>query len=478
MSVKMNRIGLLVAVASILTIASTAAADGWFSKMGHAKEVTLGELLRNPRAYVGVTVKVELYYEQPGGSYNPYYTRFSEEMYANFAAWPIDARLYEKRDYQRPYKFFFMKRSNQRWKRLQKLEPVTPVEVVGTVREVFRGQPWIEVERFRKVRRGLSQKDVRYVIAGDAYFLAGRYDDATRRYKKALSSRLPGSVRADLYRRLADAYYHGGHYTTALRNYGYGLRTAPNSTVLRQGLRATRDAIARHKARRRGKPVPETVREPAPRTRSVNPSGNDVDEIIELLEDPAVVEAEVESWYLELEKRAARARGLTGVTPVSHKEETPEAEVEAEAVAEEATEERDEVVEDVDAPDAVEEDAEEATEATDVENDEEAPMERDLEETTEEAEGYGEETAEETDRSDVEEVVEDLGDETAEGAPAGDGVDETAQLGNEVVSGDARVVKVAGHVVRLPRLPFVGCEDVTLADQRVILEEVIRNPEQ
>ena len=46
------------------------------------------------------------------------------------------------------------------------------------------------------------------------------------------------------------------------------------------------------------------------------------------------------------------------------------------------------------------------------------------------------------------------------------------------VSDDPRVVKVAGHVLRLPRLPFFGCEDVTVNDHRAVIEEIIRNPEQ
>ena len=46
-----------------------------------------------------------------------------------------------------------------------------------------------------------------------------------------------------------------------------------------------------------------------------------------------------------------------------------------------------------------------------------------------------------------------------------------------LVEGDERVVWVAGQMLRLPRLPFFGCEDVTDDDLRAIIEDVIQNPE-
>jgi hypothetical protein len=43
--------------------------------------------------------------------------------------------------------------------------------------------------------------------------------------------------------------------------------------------------------------------------------------------------------------------------------------------------------------------------------------------------------------------------------------------------GDERVVWVSGQMIRLPRLPFFGAEDVTDDDLRAIIEEVLLNPE-
>jgi len=312
MRVKKVQIAVLAVLASAVTMTSTATADGWFKDMDDAKEVNLGEVLRNPHAYIDVELRVKLYFNSTGGAYNPYFTRFTEETYGNFAAWPIDARLYEKRDYQRSYNYFFVNRTNEQWKEIQALERVTAVEVGATVREVFKGQPWIEVFEVRELDEGLDESAVRNAVAGNAYYLAGQYDEAVRRYERAVRNRLPGNTRADLYRKLGDAHYHAEHYDDAADAYRRALRAEPDSAVLKRGLAAAEGAYARSRGRDGGEWI-----EPAPHTEPVTSRSSDVDAIIELMEDPAAVEAEVEAWRVELEKRAARARyGSADVTPV------------------------------------------------------------------------------------------------------------------------------------------------------------------
>ena len=51
------------------------------------------------------------------------------------------------------------------------------------------------------------------------------------------------------------------------------------------------------------------------------------------------------------------------------------------------------------------------------------------------------------------------------------------EAGDEAAPSDPRIVQVADVVVRLTRLPFFGCEEVTLEDWRAIVEEIVLNPE-
>jgi hypothetical protein len=92
-----------------------------------------------------------------------------------------------------------------------------------------------------------------------------------------------------------------------------------------------------------------------------------------------------------------------------------------------------------------------------------------------------------------EQPAEGCGEATGEGACGGEmpegcaeameqgseGTTETVETPAEPVAytGDERVVWVSGQMVRLPRLPFFGAEDVTDDDLRAIIEEILLNPE-
>jgi tetratricopeptide (TPR) repeat protein len=542
----------LAFVAGVLPAAVSA--DGWFSRMGEVKDVTLTDLLRTPHDYVDVEVRFKVYFDATGKNYNPYFTRFNEDIYGNFSAWPIDARLYDKRDYPRPYPFFFASKMEKVWKKVQKIDHLDVIEIEGAVRHVFKGQPWIEVLSYSSSGGGLSESDIKDVIAGDAHFVAGRYDEAARHYGRADGSGLPKSVRADLQRRLGDACFRAGEFGDAQDAYETALRHAPESEVLKQGVAASEAAGQHAKAKRRGKAVEGEVPELAPTSERVG-GDNGVDEVIRLLEDPAQVAAEVEGWRLELEKRAAALRGgAEGATAVSGTE-TPKApepvepapapvpEEEPVAVEEPAPEPAEGVGEapegcaepveggcagSTEAPAAEEPVAEEPAEATEppvVEEPAEVPAETTeapaAEEPAAEEPAETTETPAETTEPPAEvpaEPTEPAATEPTSGCgeqvPAGCGeqpegcadgsTSETAEGGTDAstgeqacgespgcgcaaeeptgeetvaVAGEERVVWVSGQMVRLPRLPFFGCEDVTDDDLRAIIEEVVRSPE-
>ena len=134
-----NRLQLTMLVGLLCALtASTVAVAGWFTDMDDIKKVSLTEVLQNPHEYYDVKIELQLYFHQEGDSYNPYYTRFNEDTYQNFSAWPIDARLYEKRDFVRSYPHFFVyKLKRDKAARIDDLDRVQPIVVVCEVREVF-----------------------------------------------------------------------------------------------------------------------------------------------------------------------------------------------------------------------------------------------------------------------------------------------------------------------------------------------------
>jgi len=509
------QLAALAFVAGVLPAAVSA--DGWFSRAGKTKEVTLTDLLKTPRDYMDVEVQFKVYFDATGRNFNPYFTRFNEDCYGNFSAWPIDARLYDKRDFPRPYPLFFASKMTKAWKKVKDVDHLRVIEITGVVRDVFKGQPWIEVLSWSASGGGLSQDDIRDVIHADADFVAGRYKDAARLYERADSSRLDDSVRADLQRRLGDAYFRAGEYGDARDAYETGLRCMPDNPVLKQGAEAAEAARQQERAARRGQPVSDEAPELAPAEQPVVES-NGVDEVIRLFEDPAAVAADVTAWHHELEQRAAQLNaGTPEATPVAGSEAGEQPAVEPEATPAPAPEV---VPEPAAEPEAVEPEgctetapegcteepagcaeqpAEQPTETAQpaetpkpVETAQpvEAPKPVETPAAGEQPEGTPE-GVEGCSEGTSEESAPATGEGACGGATAPEGCGETLRNGcgeqaagcsevpdePAVLHGDERVVWVSGQMIQLPRLPFFGAEDVTDDDLRAIIEDIVKNPE-
>ncbi len=56
-------------------------------------------------------------------------------------------------------------------------------------------------------------------------------------------------------------------------------------------------------------------------------------------------------------------------------------------------------------------------------------------------------------------------------------MDDMPVTDDEILAAGKNVVLVAGKVMALPRLPFFGCEAVTLPDLHIIMEDIYGNPE-
>ncbi len=440
-----------LACLAILTATTTVSAEGWMRELDDVKDVTLGDLLRAPKDYMDIPVRMHVYFNKEGKTQNPYYTRFNEDWYGNFSAWPIDARLYEKRDFQRVYGLFFVQKGAKVWKELLDEDRMQSMEILCVVRDVFRGSPWIEVFEYDTHSKGLDEEAVREILKGEGHFHNGRHKQAARMYDSALSSRYPRHVRVDLMRRLGDAYYHQGKYSSAIDTYEDALELAPKNAVLNQSLAASREAKKHQNLKSRKKSVPQRTVQLARRAMDVLDPKNDIDEIIKRFEDPKKVADEVNAHKTAV-LRNSKTEAKLSPMPVAG-ESKPEAVTadgseqssdDAEVVEEPAVDDTDAVepATEVSETPAVEAPAAETpTEAVVVEEDAvetevvEDTVEESVEETVVEGnDGSGDATEETTD-----ETVEEQ-DESAEGCTS----DETSACGDSDDVVDEAVEETAG----------------------------------
>ena len=470
------RSALVLALLGAFVLTNTVQAD-WFGD--DELEVSLEDLIRNAEKYKGKDVVFTAYFNAVGDAHNPYYTQFHKTAYANFAAWPIDAKVYTKRDFQRCYPHFYVNRRMEAYEDMKDLDRFDVVEVTAHVTHIFHGRPHLEVKEIDTVSYGMEVDEIKAAIRAQAHYLAGNYEHATKLFKRAMTDDVPSSVRCDMYRRMGDAQIAGKHYQSALASYKRAQRFAPKSAVLAQNIAACQQAMARGRGDTQAQIAP--TKRPAHYLEAIMPDANTgVDAVISALEDETKSREDTLGDRIELARRSVHGVGGAKVRPVSETidagtvMETPASEpkvaaAEEEPVTEEVVEEpkAEEVIEEPKAEEVIEEPkAEEVIEEPKAEEVVEEPKAEEVVEAPKAEEVIEEPMAEEVvEEPKAEEVVETMAPEVV--------VDEAFETDDEMDESDPRMLRVGDTVMRLPRMPFYGCNGVSYESFRAVVEEIL-----
>ncbi|MHC4955640.1 MAG: hypothetical protein ACYTGZ_17450 [Planctomycetota bacterium] len=183
------RFALAATLLGALTLSTTAIAGGWFSS--DDSEVTLAEVLRHPEKHREKEFVLTVYFNAIGENFNQYYTEFHKEGHGNFAAWPIDARVYDKRDFQRCYPHFYAKLNTDLWEDIKDLDRFDVIEVRARVKHVYKGRPYFEIFEVDTVGYGMDEDEIKAAIRAQAHYLAGNYSRAQKLYRREELQRGP-----------------------------------------------------------------------------------------------------------------------------------------------------------------------------------------------------------------------------------------------------------------------------------------------
>ncbi|MEM8882798.1 MAG: hypothetical protein AAGD14_01865, partial [Planctomycetota bacterium] len=312
------RIALVVLALGAFLLPKPADA-GWFSS-DDEKKLTLEDVIRNPDDFKQKKFTITVTFNSVAKQFNPYFTEYHNESNGNFGAWTLDSRVYTKRDFQRCYPHFYVKKPSEQWEDVKDLERFDRVELTCTLQHVFQGRPYIEVLEVDEVSGGMDADEVKAAIRAQAHYLAGHYGRAVELYRRAITNDVPAVVRMDLYRRLGDAQFKAKQFADAKSSYKRAMRDAPDSAVLKQNIAASEQAYGRANGNQQSMIEPtryiahhlETVRED---------EGRGVDLVIAALEDPAKV---AEMTRKENERLARRSvHGTEGPKTVVVSETKP-----------------------------------------------------------------------------------------------------------------------------------------------------------
>lgn len=267
-------ISLAVLLMSIVLVASPAWA-GDDQTEAQAKSVTLSQLMKTPESFRAVPCEFTLTFHQFTQVYNPYFTRFVPERFLNFAAWGDEQEIWKVEEYSRDFPFLFVSKGAKNLTDFLKLERFDRVQVVGEIKDIFKGKPWIELYSVKPLDGKITEKSLVHRVRGDMAMKKNRPRIAVKEYNLALSQKeLPDAFAYGVLKDLGMALYRTRDFASARKVFAKLAKLQPedkDSKVLAAQCASREtahmkkmeaEAMARATASNAAEPKPEEV--PAP----------------------------------------------------------------------------------------------------------------------------------------------------------------------------------------------------------------------
>ena len=157
-------------------------------------------LWADPGAWLGTEVRFVVQHEAWLESWNPMATRFGAGDYRAWSAWADEQQLWRAEDYDAPAVRLFVRRGGASEWALTGLEPYQRFEVVGHVKAVLAGQPWVEVVGVRPLSEQIGDGSLVHATRALEAQDRGEWERAEEEFGRALAAPLPPLAHDELQR--------------------------------------------------------------------------------------------------------------------------------------------------------------------------------------------------------------------------------------------------------------------------------------
>ena len=161
-------------------------------------------LALDPGAFLGQRVRIVVQLHSLLESWNPYLSRFGPRDHRALRAWSDEQRLWYAGEHDSPALRLFVRRAGAADRVFEGAGTYERFEVDGTVREVFAGSPWIEVDSARRLTERVGEGVLIHATRATSLIASERWALARAELERALEGELPAPARADLERLLAE----------------------------------------------------------------------------------------------------------------------------------------------------------------------------------------------------------------------------------------------------------------------------------
>lgn len=201
---------LLSTATLALTLAGPCLAGGDRPARSELISTTLDAIRESPGTFKDVRVTFPVQFASIGSLQNPFFTRFVSNDFTNFHAWSDHQAIWRKDQYDDVFGYLFLSKENEQIDELFQVHVYDRMQLVGVVRDLFQGEPWIEVQSFELLTGKVDTPTLAHLYRGEQHMSEHHWTRAISELSLAPVDTVPDHVRAVVHRDIGLCYLRQG----------------------------------------------------------------------------------------------------------------------------------------------------------------------------------------------------------------------------------------------------------------------------
>ncbi|MEW6073637.1 MAG: hypothetical protein AB1726_13725 [Planctomycetota bacterium] len=169
-----------------------------------AAAASLEALRAWPGRWVGRPVRLTLQFQGRVERWNPFHTRFGPADWVGFTAWPDERFVWEEEVFADPAPRLFVRRDGPVAAALGGAALLDRFSALVVVREIFLGEPWIEILALEPLAEHVPEGSVLHVERALRFRTQGEPLLAIDQLERARAAPLPPHARAEIDRLIGE----------------------------------------------------------------------------------------------------------------------------------------------------------------------------------------------------------------------------------------------------------------------------------
>lgn len=165
---------------------------------GLVRAVPLGDLRREPAFHLGEEVRFVLQFQELQEDWEPYLSRFEPVRWLALAGWADEDFTWDEAAFGAPARHLFVRRGGGFEPLVRRARTYQRFQVRARVREVFLGEPWLELLELVPLEGEVGEGTILHVTRARELLRTGQFDLALEQYERARSAPLPPHALAAL----------------------------------------------------------------------------------------------------------------------------------------------------------------------------------------------------------------------------------------------------------------------------------------